>query len=76
MTLRAGNYNASRPRPRAVIRNDSYPWYTCSHNHPNFREASTCALEALPLIKAWVKDHTQPFPPGWHDFNPARDTNL
>lgn len=76
MTLRAGNYNASRPRPRGVIRNDGSPWYACSHRHDSFREASTCALKALPLIKAWVKDQTLPFPTGWHDFNQVRDTNL
>ena len=30
--LRAGNYNAAKPVWRGVIREDSSPWYTCTHD--------------------------------------------
>lgn len=68
MTLRPGSYNASRPRPRGVIRNDSYPWFVCVHEHASYPEAKQCARDAHEAIK---HDDTgeAPLPDGWEVFN-------
>jgi hypothetical protein len=53
MTLRAGYYDAAKPDWRGIIRQDSYGWYRCwGHNHQTSREATKCARDALPGIKA------------------------
>ncbi len=77
MTLRAGSYDASRPRRRGVIRNDSYPWYVCAHEHASFPEAKECARAALPAIKRLDPEnkglHKADLPEGWFIYN--RDCN-
>lgn len=64
MTLRAGSYNAEKPRWQGVIRNDSWPAYVCYHwgenEHPDPRSARDCAKRALAYIKA-----NNQLPEGW-----------
>jgi hypothetical protein len=73
MTIRPGYYDASRPRLRGVIRNDSYPWYVCTHDHANQRDAQQCARDAIAVVKE--KDpqnkglRTADLPEGWFVFD-------
>ena len=80
MTLRAGMYDASRPRFRGVIRNDSYPWYVCSEEHNDPDEARTCSRRALLEVKKLDPENkglrTRDLPEGWHVFNRSYDGDL
>jgi hypothetical protein len=70
VTLRAGSYNAAKPRWRGIIRNDGAPWYGCWHSdHHTPKEARACADRALPAVKEFVKtDGKTPFPDGWESL--------
>jgi hypothetical protein len=80
MTLRAGSYDASRPRRRGVIRNDSYPWYACAHEHASFPEAKECAREALKIIRERDPEnkglHHHELPEGWRSFSREHHAGL
>lgn len=80
MTLRAGKYDASRPRWRAVLRNDGYPWYVCRHDHPDKDSAGACARRALPLVRAADPENkglkTAELPEGWHVYAREFDSGL
>ena len=82
MTLRAGSYNASRPRLRGVIRDDGDAWYACSHDHCDRAEARECAKAALPAVKEirlgflQLGAHAGPLPEGWRVFDRKRDEYL
>lgn len=75
MTLRAGMYDASRPRLRGVIRHDSYPWYVCEHDHPDPDAARVCSKNALAAIRKLDPEdhglHTSDLPAGWCAYNKA-----
>jgi hypothetical protein len=70
MTLRAGSFDDTTPVWRGVIRHNSFPWYVCTHrDHPNQREATACARQALPTLKARDhKDPKAPLPEGWRIY--------
>lgn len=62
MALRAGSYDATKPLWRGVIRENSYPAFTCIHkDHPDQRAATQCAREAL----SYYRDHNGVLPNGW-----------
>lgn len=70
MTLRAGSYDASRPRKRGVIREDSYPAYVCIHEHKDFPEAKECARAALAVVRQRSGEDipVTPLPQGWREY--------
>jgi hypothetical protein len=79
MTLRPGWYDASALRPRAVVRNDGTPWFVCTHKHGTSKEATQCARDATPALKAI--DTTRPLqdsdlPPGWKVYDQTTDRNM
>ena len=81
MTLRAGMYDASRPRFRGVIRYNSYPWYVCGHEHPDSDAARVCSRNALQAIRKLDPDDlglstTAELPESWHVYNKAYDGGL
>lgn len=80
MTIRAGSYSASKPRPRGVLRNDGQAQYVCVHNHGDYTEAKRCAAGALREIKKADPFneglHTEQLPNGWQVFEPAFHTKL
>ncbi len=69
MTLRAGSYNAARPRWRGVLREDSYPAMVCTHQHRDQAEATRCARDALAAVRA-AGVHG-PLPAGWLAWDPS-----
>jgi hypothetical protein len=75
VTLRAGYYNAAKPRWRAVVRNDGYPWYVCLHEHVDGPEATRCARTDLAAIKL-ASDGKGPWPEGWVTFEPSKHMGL
>lgn len=84
MTLRAGSYDASRPRLRGVIRDDGDAWYACSHEHGDRAEARECARAALPAVKEVRPNFLKHdpllidglLPEGWRVFDRKRDEYL
>lgn len=71
MALRAGSYNAEKPRWQGVIRDDGFPLYVCYHwgesGHAGPQEARECAKRALAYIKAHNK-----LPTGWAPYRDGR----
>lgn len=72
MTLRAGSYDASRPRYRGVIRHDSFAYYVCVHDHPDKDSSKVCSVKALAEIRAADPEdrglgHGQ-LPEGWWPY--------
>lgn len=74
MAMRAGSYNAAKPKWQGLIRDSGWPLYECYHwgdqAHDGPASARKCAQEAVNHIRA-----TGQLPEGWSLTEEARKVN-